>query len=309
MAKGKNYSTNYFNNKHSKKCGYQTNESKKKPLYSLEKNKCYEFAKGHAEGAIFDMTDNGAYLHVFYDRPTSHEHEQFKAGHPLEIKTLEMKDVLFMLFKFGDLPWFEAPYNVHLSPDWNDIPTSITGNSGFALVIHLFDTTDGKLVHNRLYTIPHDTSVEILKAVQHQQKMEYSDAHYDQHMREVCFKYTTDELVEMASASNTSDTEEECIAIPHFDLDNGTVSQVAKDCEVVISMLRDKNTTLSDCTFIFSGFCFEVRNHNLYLNNKRVTGKYFNGVLEGLSTQYNQSKLFASLGLDIPTINPDFLGL
>lgn len=225
MAKGKNYSNHYFSNKHTKGGVSQFAQTNQKPLYLFEKNKCYDFAKGQAEGAIFNMTDSGASLYVFFENPTSHEQEQFKASHPLEIKTLEMKDVLIMLFKFGDLPWFEAPYNVHLSPNWNNIPNSVTGNSGFALTIHLFDTTDGKLVHNRLYTIPHDISVEILKAVQHQQKMEYSDTQYDQHMREVCFKYTTDELVALTSGSNDSASTKETQRNTISGLDDETIAK------------------------------------------------------------------------------------
>ena len=308
MAKGKNYSNNYFNNKHSNGSWGNLTKNSQKPLYVMETNKCYSYAKGQPEGPRFDMTDNGAILRVYLKNPSVYEQGQFKSDHPLSIKTMEVKDSLFMLFKFGDLPWFDAPYNVHLSPLWKNIPTSGAENQGFALTIEVYDTNDGKLLSGRLYKMPHDVSVQLLEAVKHQQKMDFDTVQYDRNLQETLMKYTTDQLVELASTSTTSDTEE-CITIPHFNLDNGTVSQVAKDCEIVISMLRDKNTTPNDCTFTFSGFCFEIRNHDLYLNNQKVTGKYFDGVLEGLTTQYNQSSLFASLGLDITTMNPNILGL
>lgn len=229
MAKGKNYSKNYFNNKNKKEGAWviQTTENNQNPIYAYGKGECYEFAKGHSEGQIFDITDCGARLHVFWENPTSREREQFKAEQPLEIKTIEINDALFMLFKFGDLPWFETPYNVHLSPNWNDIPSSATGNSGFALTIHLYDTRDGKLLHNRLYTIPHDISVQILEAVKHQQETKFHEAQYDQHLKETYAKYTTDQLVEMASAPNSLESTSEILENENLQSNNETIENNA----------------------------------------------------------------------------------
>lgn len=123
MSKGKRYANHYFNNK-------------KMQTPRISYSGCGEVLTQymfHPEGVLVDVTDFGINVKILINRPTNKEINQMKAEAPLEIKLLEMDNIVFFLFKFGNLNWMDAPYSVHLSKSLH----------------HLSDVSDGnRICHN-----------------------------------------------------------------------------------------------------------------------------------------------------------------
>ena len=69
-------------------------------------------------------------------KPTTHEIEQFASGNPFEMKLAQLRNVIFPMFKFGDMSWMDAPYNVHLSRNLNRLEMPADGQ-GLAMTVHL----------------------------------------------------------------------------------------------------------------------------------------------------------------------------
>ena len=65
-------------------------------MYSYEVGKCYQEAI-RQEGTVFDLADDGAYLSVFFNKPTEDEVEQFKAEHPFEIRHIVLQNIAMFL--------------------------------------------------------------------------------------------------------------------------------------------------------------------------------------------------------------------
>lgn len=120
----------------------------------------YQEALGHSEGIVFDVTDEGAVLVLYYDVPTAKEIKNIKSG-KMQIRMTAIDKLAIMLFKFGSLDWCDAPYSPHLSKMLTHID-EISSTSGLALTTYLFDTATGKLEVLRLTAIPHDVSVKLV---------------------------------------------------------------------------------------------------------------------------------------------------
>ena len=79
--------------------------------------------KGHQEGIQFDIVDVCAILRVFYYDPTPWEQFELQFSEAFEMKAIELKDALYLLFKIGSLNWMDAPFNIHLCKNWDDKDT------------------------------------------------------------------------------------------------------------------------------------------------------------------------------------------
>lgn len=89
------------------------------------------------EGCKFEFTENGAIIVCALNRPTPAEIQSFKPSSPFQIRYVRIDGVLFFLFKFGAMPWMDAPYDIRLSqsvalPD-------LSPGEGYALTVVLVD--------------------------------------------------------------------------------------------------------------------------------------------------------------------------
>lgn len=101
---------------------------------------------GQGEGARFDIDASGAIVCVNMHRPTQKEIDAFAVNKPLRVGLFLRKGVMFMLFKFGDLAWMDAPYNPHLS---GVTPLQyLPEGHGMALTCILTDAPSGIVMQN-----------------------------------------------------------------------------------------------------------------------------------------------------------------
>lgn len=153
---------------------------------------------GLPDSVYFDLTDCGAICKILTYEPTYKEQEEIKANHAFEIRTIEQNDILFILLKFGDLPWMDAPYTVHLSKHLTTLPSYFEPGTGFPLIVQLLDTSTGKLMHQRLIGLDHNVSMQIVTTARRQLKQEFNHYLHQCNVYEVMSRYTTDELVTLS---------------------------------------------------------------------------------------------------------------
>lgn len=160
----------------------------------------YQEAVNHQEGILFDIDDCGINLHVYMRRPTAHETEQFASGSPFEMKLAQLRNVIFPMFKFGDMNWMDAPYNVHLSRNLNRLEVPADGQ-GLAMTVHLYDTQTGKLLRNRLLSLSTEISRKLVKMVMEQKEKPFDKRAYLDNVRSIYAAYPTKRLLGMAVCS------------------------------------------------------------------------------------------------------------
>lgn len=157
----------------------------------------YPEAKGHNEGCYFDISDEGANLVVYFNRPTKDEIENFKSEKRFEMRLIELSDIMIFLVKFGALNWMDAPYTPHLSQNLSKI--NLEPGNGLAVTIMLFDTSSGRLESIRLVSLSERFTEKIKKTIDDLMKRSFDKQNFNYSVNMIFSKYSTNELVKMAS--------------------------------------------------------------------------------------------------------------
>ena len=157
-----------------------------------------EGMKGRPDGCIVDVTDSGVSVSVLMNRPTPKEISQFEGGKDVKVKLLSVEDVIFFFLKIGDNNWMDAPYNVYLSENLTNLQKVVDGE-GYAMHIMLIDTFTGKLVKQKIYGMPHDTSKNLYKMVMEQRKKFLNKEKYEENIKDIYGAYSTKKLLKFAS--------------------------------------------------------------------------------------------------------------
>ena len=167
---------------------------------NLKVGAIYPMEIGKAEGVMVDVDDSGIYVKVRFCSPTSEELKQFDSGKPFQMKLLKLRNIIFPLFKFGNLNWMDAPYSVHLSRNLTHLEVPEEG-IGMAMTIVLFDTRTGMLCKNRLIGLSTDMTKKLIKMIQEQKEKPFNKMEYDRNLRDIYAGYSTKKLVKMATSS------------------------------------------------------------------------------------------------------------
>ena len=132
------------------------------------------------------------------NRPTPKEISQFEGGKGVKVKLLSLRGIIFFIIKVGDNGWMDAPYNVHLSKNLKKLQKVVDGE-GYAMHIMLIGTFTGKLVKQKLYGMPHDTSRNLYKMVMEQRKKFLNKEEYEENIRDIYGAYSTKKLLKFAN--------------------------------------------------------------------------------------------------------------
>lgn len=166
-------------------------------MYSYEVGKCYQEAI-RQEGTVFDLADDGAYLSVFFNKPTEDEVEQFKAEHPFEIRHIVLQNIAMFLVHIGDLNWMDAPYSPHLSRNLSKVVIP-SGNDGLSLVVSLFDCSTGELKSLRYLSLSNKYTRKLFGDVMELKMKPFSKEEFGLSLREIYMKYSTKNLYKLSS--------------------------------------------------------------------------------------------------------------
>lgn len=160
----------------------------------------YQKAVNHQEAPVFDMDDCGITLNVYIRKPATHEVEQFASGKPFEMRLAQLRNIIFPMFRFSDMGWMDAPYNVHLSRNLSSLEVPADGH-GLGMTVHLYDTATGKLLCNRLISLSTEISRGLVKMVAEQAQKPFNRQEYADNLAGVYAAYPTKKLLGMAAYS------------------------------------------------------------------------------------------------------------
>ena len=123
-----------------------------------------EFA-GHGEEIKFDIEgSSGSALRIIYPSPTEKELYNIQKG-PLQMKKILLNNIIFLTFKFGDLPWMDAPYTPHLSKNIQLLDLN-NEKMGLSMIVYLIDSKSGEIKVMRLIGMHHKFSLSLLKDIE-----------------------------------------------------------------------------------------------------------------------------------------------
>lgn len=152
---------------------------------------------GHREGIVFDIMDDCAILRLFYYDPTPMEIMQIRHSETFEMKSIELKDALYVLFKIGSLNWMDAPYNIHLSTNWEQ-KENYKDMEELELLIQMVDCKTGFVRFLRSIDLKGSILTQIKKAIENQLQMPFDRKIYDKNIDECYRKYSTNQMAKMA---------------------------------------------------------------------------------------------------------------
>lgn len=167
-------------------------------MYKYEVGQVIDNFRNHAEGTQFDLADDGATMIVFFNRPTSNEIEQFKAGNNFEIRFVELKDVIMITAKIGNLNWMDVPYNPHLSKNLTkfQLPNE---NQGLGLTLILVDAVTGEIKHMKLLGLSERFTKKLYGTVMELKVKEFDKNSYIAALNSIFTSYDTKQIVKMST--------------------------------------------------------------------------------------------------------------
>ena len=167
-------------------------------IYYVVGESCRE-AIGCPDEVYFDLDDGGINVEIYLSNVSERELAQVNSA-SFEMKLVQLRGIIFGLFKFGSLNWMDAPYNVHLSRNLTELEIPGEG-CGFSMNVRLYDTATGMLVCNRLLSLSTEMSLKLIDMIEEQRKKPFDKREYDNAKKSVYAAYSTKKLVKMASCS------------------------------------------------------------------------------------------------------------
>lgn len=153
------------------------------------------------EGVQVNLSDTGIDTLVLLRNPSIEEMNVFRSKQtPFQMKLAVEKDVIFFLFKFGEMPWMDAPFSVHLCSGLTQLPVIEPGH-GLSMRVFLIDTVTGKIEAIRVISLSNSISTLLLKLIKEQQNSSFDMNEHITTIQEVYVKKTTEQLVETGIGS------------------------------------------------------------------------------------------------------------
>lgn len=163
-------------------------------IKTYEIGKCYDFAVNQPDSVKFDLTDGGVVVTIFMRNPTEREIKNINSEAPVKMSFLSEDQFLIMFFKFGDLKWMDAPYNPHLSVNLTHLPDHMESDMGFSTHLLLYDTSNGELKVQRLFSMRSDLSNALIKEYNQIIAKSYDKNRYEERLTQL-YRYSTDDLL------------------------------------------------------------------------------------------------------------------
>lgn len=97
---------------------------------------------------------------IVYFKPTKKEIEEIRSSKKVRLSVSIINDILFLAYKFGELPWMDSPFNKLLCST-SVFPYQPTEENKFCLHVSLVDATDGHIVVDRTIALDTDFSISL----------------------------------------------------------------------------------------------------------------------------------------------------
>lgn len=164
----------------------------------IEVGKLLEGVQGREDGCVFDVSDAGAVLYIYYSSPTPTEVKDFSADSPLEVRYVVLGGEIYLLFKFGNQDWMDVPYNPHLSRDLTKIELPQGDAEGLGLAVILADTSDGTVKVLRLVGLGNRFSKGLVGAILERAQKSFNPSAYNTSIADVYNRYSTKQMLKYA---------------------------------------------------------------------------------------------------------------
>lgn len=148
--------------------------------------------RNHPQGALFNITSYGCILIYFYKDPTIQEKKQMKEGLK-QYRAFVTSNIIFILTKFGNLPWHDSPYSVHLAKKPVELQ-EVEEGQGYACTNMLVDTRTGKIELLNLVSFSHMFSQDLKELVDKQKEMRFNETQFAMDMQIAMSKYSAEEM-------------------------------------------------------------------------------------------------------------------
>lgn len=104
------------------------------------------------EGAVFDYDEAGPRLRIFMPDPTETEIQSIRRG-DCQFKLVVSGPVIFLMAKFADMHWMDAPYSIHLLPsDKRKLCSEFVQGKRYSLMVTLIDSRQNVQCGSRVVT-------------------------------------------------------------------------------------------------------------------------------------------------------------
>lgn len=166
-------------------------------IKTYEVGKRYLEAAGHSEGVLFDITDGGIILPLYFYKPSDQEIAELGSKKPVRMGLLAKDNVVIMLMKFGALDWMDAPYTPHLSKNLTHLPEKVLPGEGLSVHLLLFDTATGELKLQRFFSLRDRLSNDLIQETLKLIKKPFNMTAYSTDISRA-YQYSTDQLVKQS---------------------------------------------------------------------------------------------------------------
>lgn len=160
----------------------------------------------HEEGAVFDFSDIGAYLLIFYKKPTPEEVNAIRFGE-IKIGAFLYQNVIFMAVKTENNDYLDCPYSIHLSKELTNI-SNLDDRSGYLLHIILIDADAGVPLFLRVVGLRNRFSNEFKKCIEAQKREPFDKATYAENIKTAYRAYTAKYMLQKATITTKIDRKE-----------------------------------------------------------------------------------------------------
>lgn len=172
------------------------------PFTVLEVGKPYSLTRLlWDEGSDYNYRSEQHELHLFLESPNQREIKDIIKG-PTRFALAVEGDIIFLCYKFGDLPWSDSTYNYHLVPaDQQTLPPETTPTEHAVLTVVLIDAATGIVRGLRLVTFSPSFTLALHTAIRQQAARPFPgiDA-YDAHIARIYSAYDSAGIADTLAA-------------------------------------------------------------------------------------------------------------
>lgn len=168
-------------------------------MHKLEVGQVLPELKDTPEGVRFTMTDSGAELLLCFHKPTNYEINEVKAGR-VRFGMFVTEDIIFILSKFGDLEWMDAPFHVALTRNLTELQ-EVEPGQGYSCLVILIDTSTGEVKTLRLVSFNTEFSRRLKHNIENQSKESFNQVEYDSKLLSIMRRYSTRDMVSFSEVN------------------------------------------------------------------------------------------------------------
>lgn len=146
------------------------------------------------EGSHYNYDSGGHWLHYFFRNPSEVERVSVQ-NRPAQFGLYIQGPVIFLLHKFGDMPWNDSPYSCWLVPEEHRKLPDINDQDHAFLRTVLIDTATGVVAALRALTVSVEFTRRLHEEIVLQSMKSWDPALYDAVIQTTYATFSSNELV------------------------------------------------------------------------------------------------------------------